>query len=110
MNKELFIEILNSLNKQDEVDSKCSEAFRVILPSDYISCYDNSILVNQLLKILKIDYNDDTRDSWIDYFVYELDFGKKYKEGSCTYKDGTFIDLSTSEALWNFLELENAKQ
>ena len=46
--KELFIETINEIEKQHRHDSKCSEAFRVVLPNDYISNYANHWLQNQL--------------------------------------------------------------
>ena len=44
------------------------------------------------------------KDEWIDYFCFELDFGKKWKEGVITEKDGTDIILKTPEDLYNLLE------
>ena len=44
------------------------------------------------------------KDEWIDYFCFELDFGKKWKEGVITEKDGTDIILKTAEDLYNLLE------
>lgn len=40
---------------------------------------------------------------WIDYYIYELDFGAEYTDKSCTYKNGDVIDISTPEALYDFL-------
>ena len=42
--KELFIETIEAIEKQHRHDAECSDAFRVILPYDYISCYENHYL------------------------------------------------------------------
>jgi hypothetical protein len=107
--KDLFIESLNQIQKQFEHDDKCHEAFSIILFNDYVSGYDYDLVLFQLLKIIKIYMNDNHKDSWIDYFIYELDFGKEYKEGCASYKNGDNIDLSSVETLYEFLlkEIEN---
>lgn len=103
--REFFIETINQLEKQYNHDTKCSEAFRVILPNDFISNYNNHFITNQLVKVIKIAMNDNHKESWIEYFMYELEFGKHYKEGCATLKDGTNIDLSNAGSLWDFLNL-----
>ena len=106
--KELFVETIDEIKKQYDHDEKCSEAFKVILPNDFISGYSNHILKNQLIKILQLSFNDAHKDSWIEYFMWELEFGKKYKKGMATEKDGTEINLSDASHLFDFL-IKNAK-
>ncbi|WPZ08764.1 hypothetical protein [Roseivirga spongicola] len=101
--KELFIETINQIEKQHKHDSKCSEAFRVILPDDYISCYNNEPLRSQLLKLVKLAMNDE-QTGWIEYFIWELDFGKDYKEGM-VQMEGENITLKTPSDLWEFLQM-----
>jgi hypothetical protein len=105
ISKELFIESIGAIEKQKIHDRKCSDAFRVILPHDYVSGYDNSCVVEQLIKVLKIATNDNHKDSWIDYFIWELDFGNLYKEGCVTINDKNFT-LKTASDLWDLLNFE----
>lgn len=105
--KKLFIKVLSSLERQEKYDSECSKYFSVLFPDSYVGLYDNSRVVNQILKLLKIAFDDNHRDSWIDYFIYELEYGKKYKQGCATNKDGSFIDLSNSDTLFDFLILQS---
>lgn len=107
--KELFVETINAIKKQQEHDDKCHDAFSIILPDDYVSGYDNHVLANQLTKLLKLSMNDNHEDSWIEYFIWDLEFGDKYKEGCAMYKDDTNINLSDAENLYDFLvgELNN---
>jgi hypothetical protein len=102
--KELFIETINEIEKQHRHDSKCSEAFRVILPHDYVSNYANHYLLNQLVKILKIAMDDNHQDSWIEYFMWELDFGAKYSIG-CVKIHNEDFELKTASDLWNLLNI-----
>ena len=103
--KELFIETINALEKQHRHDVKCSEAFRVILPNDYISNYNNHWLQNQLVNILQIAMNDNVAHSWIEYFIWELDFGLKYSKGCVKIQDKDF-ELKTASDLWDLLNLK----
>ena len=102
--KELFVETINEIEKQHRHDSKCSEAFRVILPNDYISNYANHWLQNQLVKVLQIAMNDNHKDSWIEYYMWELDFGVKYSKG-CVKIQGKDFELKTASDLWDLLNV-----
>ncbi len=101
--RNLFIETINEIKKQYDHDNKCYEAYKVIFADDYVSGYDNHWIQNQLIKLLKVALNDDHKDSWIEYFLYELDFGKKYKRGCATDVDGTIINISDAGHLYDYL-------
>ena len=102
MTKELFIATINSIQKQIEIDRKNSSMLQEMFPDDSIYCgYNNSELFNALNKILKESMKDEY--DWIDYFMYELDFGEKYYDGCVLDKDKSIIDLSTAENLYEFL-------
>ena len=102
MNKELFVSTFNSIKKQLEIDRKNSSILQEMFPDDSIYCgYNNSELFNALNKILKESMKDEY--DWIGYFMYELDFGKKYRKGMVKESDGSIIDLSNAERLYEFL-------
>lgn len=103
MDKQLFIDSINALKKQSEHDNNCYNAFKVILPHCHVTSYDNSVITEAFISFLKIEMKDTNKDGWIDYFIYELDYGKNYTEGMCKYKDGSIIDISTPEKLFDFL-------
>ena len=105
MTKDLFTETISEIAKQHNHDRKCAEAFKVFLPNDYTSNYDNHWLQNQLVKILQLEMNDNTEHSWIEYFMYELDFGRKWKKGNVIIK-GKNVPLKNSHDLWDLLNLE----
>jgi hypothetical protein len=96
--KELFIETMEALEKQALHDEKCVGAMEVVF--DGYCGYDNHWVTNQLIKLAQVAMGD--KDSWIEYWIYELDFGKNYKEG-CVMDKGEFVPLETSEDLYNML-------
>ena len=108
ISKVLFIETIEAIKAQASHDEKCSNAFSIILPDSHISLYNNSFLEDSLLKILQIAMNDTSEHSWIEFFFYDLDYGKGYYEGCASYKDGNPIDLSDAGKLWEFLVIDNS--
>ena len=104
--EEVFIQNIEALKKQHDHDRKCSDAFAVILPNDYTSNYNNDVLYNQLIEILKVAMNDDTENSWIEYYVWELDFGRKFKKGMVKIYEKD-ISLKTPLDLWKILTENN---
>lgn len=55
----------------------------------------------KFVNLLKTVMHDD--GDWIDYFIYERDYGKDLKLGDVTESDGTPIPMSTAEELYDFL-------
>ena len=66
---------------------------------------DSRIIICQpevaIVRLLENVFND--KGHWIQYFLYELDWGKKYEDGCITDIDGSFIRLSTIRELYEFL-------
>lgn len=102
--KGLFIESIWEIKKQIEHDRKCAEAFKILLPNDYTSCYDNHWVIEQLIKVLKIHTDDYYGQSWIEYFIYDLDFGAKWTPEKVKI-DGISSSLQNPYDLWELLEL-----
>jgi len=102
--QEEFVKYINAHKANYERTCKFTDA--IALAFDGFPVYQlDDILTASYVDMLKVIMKDTTRDSWIEYFIYELDYGVKYKEGSIIEKDGTFIDLSTPEKLYDFLIL-----
>lgn len=101
MNKKLFKECMLAIKNQMKYDDKCTKAFQTILPNDFISGYNNSILQEQLIAVLK-EYMHDFGD-WVNYFIWDLEFGNKWHEG-CVTQDDKDVKLKTIDDLWELLE------
>lgn len=98
ISKEKFCEYLKAI----EIQHNCEDDIRKI-SNKYnveISVTNNAYeeIIVQMLELVTDDkFND------VDYFIYELDFGKKYNDGMVVM-DGKKIDFSTSEKLYDYLE------
>ena len=100
MTKELFIETILQMERQHTYDIQCNKSFAVILPNDHISGYDNHLLQDQLIKLLSVVIEDSL--NWIEYFIYELDYGKKWKRTSVSI-EGKSFKLKTPSDLWHLI-------
>lgn len=103
LSREVFIDCINAIQQQHDHDSICNDAFEILLPSDYVTGYDNSMLRKGLMSLLKYIMNDS--GEIIEYFILELDFGKEQTLEFCARnEDGSMIDLSDAGKLYSFLE------
>lgn len=104
--KPLFKSAIRALQQQRDHDRKCTKALATVFPADHIICgYDTHVVEEMLVAILKQAMDDDHKHSWIDYYIYELDFGRSWKESSITI-DNKSIRLQTIDDLWELLTME----
>ena len=98
----MFCAAINAIKlqqEQDEINSKkLGKIYINAFPANLI--YDNSILSEMIILLLKELTDDKFND--INYFIYELDFGK-HGDGSITTENGEQIDLSSPEKLFDYL-------
>ena len=71
----------------------------------YEKCIDK--IVSLLSKIMCCKDIDTWGTNDIDYFIYELDFGKKWPEYSAYDEHGAPIPMRTPEELYDYLIKEN---
>ena len=98
--KKQFIQSIEAIRKQMDYDHECTKSFQKILKNDFVSGYDNNIIIEHLIKLLAELTKD--KSDWIGYYVYELDFGKEYIEG-CVTQDEKNIPLKNPKDLWNLI-------
>ncbi len=98
--KDEFIKFLNAIKQQEEHDQKFSENLEKSF-IDFQGWYDNSFLFDTIDSFLRNEMQD--IGGWIDYFRFDLEFGSKWTKDSCSEKDGTIIDISTLDKLYDFL-------
>jgi len=103
VSKEMFCSTLEAIKNQKEHDRKCMKALQIVFADAFLCAYNNQEIENKLVEILQVATNDKHKNSWIEYWIYELECGKRYKHGSVTNADKSIIDLSTSEKLYEFL-------
>ena len=108
MNKELFIEAIEAIQKQVQLDIEVSKHLGKAFPDAFEANLlpKNHFLQNALLHVLQVEMNDlqlcEHGQSWIEYFLWELNFGEEWKPGTVT-ENGKDIPLKTTDDLWNLL-------
>lgn len=104
IDKEQFINAISDVESVYRYQEGLNNYFRKNNVDGYIFQPDCSSTV---IGLLHNTLGEKDKDGWIDYFCFELDFGKKWKEGTITEKDGTDIVLKTAEDLYNLLEKQS---
>jgi len=95
---EQFKSALFDIKRFQEAQDSINNGFKMLGQDSRIMITLPESLV---VKLLEAVFND--KGEWIQYFLYELDWGKKYEDGCITDTDGSFIKLSTIEELYEFL-------
>lgn len=112
LEKQEFVDIICRLKDSTELVDKVDELFRNSRENLECDCCNGAGLqisheglVVKLLEML-------LRDSFgnVSYFIYELDYGKEYRQGCITDEKGENIDISTPEKLYDYLVSEYEKQ
>lgn len=103
ISKEKFVEIINRLKNYNELQNKINDLFKDNIDNkemDFMNagsiCIGHESVVVYLLERM---FDTDM----ISYFIYELDYGEKYKEGCVLDENMNEIDLSTAEKLYDYL-------
>ena len=110
MTKDLFVKSILALKAQFEHDNKISEKLSEVFPNAFEAnlLYDNHWLRNSLIENLQIAMNDefDTqfKQSWIEYFCFDLNFGAENNKLKVFDKNKKEIPMSTPEQLYDFLK------
>lgn len=107
LTKQEFVDILSRLREATELVDKVEELFRDSrenLECDF--CNGAGLQISHegiVVKLLERLMRDNAGN--ISYFIYELDYGKKYQEGCISDQSGN-IDISTPEKLYDYLMKE----
>lgn len=109
ISKQTFIECINNIKKQYERDSIFSDAVNNYFDQDLDNSLPRNYILDSLVKILQQHFNDENAHSWIEYYLWELEFGTK--DGNVKIENKPF-ELKTPEQLYNLLitlKLKNHK-
>ena len=100
VSREIFTEVIEEVQKSYDYQEGLNNFFEKNSVDGYIYQPDCICAVIKLLHNIFIE--KDTNE-WISYFCFEINFGRKYKEGLVLDKDGKNINLSTIDDLYNLL-------
>lgn len=114
ISKEQFVKIINRLKEADETVNKVNNILKNTsdsIENDFMNASAMSISHESLVvELLQDIFNDKLN---ITYWLYELDYGRKYYDGCVQETNGSIIDISTPEKLYDILikemEEQNAK-
>lgn len=102
--KQEFINIMDSLKEASKIQDKINDIFRNAknnIINDFCNAGALSISHEQIVVDLLSNMFNNEED--IGYFIYELDYGTKYKDGMIAENNGDIIDLSDSGKLYDYL-------
>lgn len=103
MNKDEFVEIINDLQKLDEQQDKLCDVMKELSPDFHVYFYPLSKPIGMVIDLLNEMFEQDILNSDIDYYAYELDWGRKGNEMPITEKDGTEYRLTDAGKLYDYL-------
>ncbi len=100
-----FVDVLNRLREATDLQEQVDKLFRNSrenIENDFcnaaaLQISHESSVVFLLKRIMHDQYE------YIDYFIYELDYGRKYEAGMITDENGQDIDIHTPELLYDFI-------
>lgn len=98
MTKQEFNKILTELQSTNEAANAIDNALRKLSPD--FGGISFGRYENLLVETLELYFKD--KSLWISYFIYELDWGRKYKDG-CVTSRGRNIPLKTIDDLYDLL-------
>lgn len=108
MDKQLFIEAIEAIQKQLQLDSEVSKHLGKAFPYAFEANLlpRNHFLLNALIHVLQVEMNDlqlcEYGQSWIEYFLWELNFGEENYRKKVT-QNGKEIKMSNAAELYDFL-------
>lgn len=103
ISKKEFVEIIERLKNYNDLQDKIDDLFKNNIDNkemDFMNagsiCIGHESVVVELLENM---FNTDM----ISYWIYELDYGREYKDGYVRDVEGNNIDISTLEKLYDYL-------
>jgi hypothetical protein len=105
MKKDIFIAAIKAIQAQYKYDNNIANHLEQAFPNAFRATLlpDNTILQQGLIEVLKDAMNDE--GNWIEYFIFELDFGRKNDILKVTFND-VEQPLHTPTDLYNLLKKE----
>lgn len=103
LSRKEFVKIINRLKETNDFVQRTNDEARKLqdaIESDFFNSMSLAISHESLVvKLLENMFNDKDILSW---WLYELDYGREYKEG-CFTENEKIIDISTTEKLYDYL-------
>lgn len=101
ISKTEFTDTLTTLKDQAKRFDKLRDAMQDLCPDFYVDFYPQSIYEDLVINTLARFFPHSIDD--INYFAYKLNYGADWKKDSITDIDGTPINISTPQELYDYL-------
>ena len=103
LSKKMFVRTINFLEERDKQMDKINELFTKEFEDSIFYPYfkHEKMIVDILMEVM------DDQGEWIEYYLYENDYGHDLKPDSVQEADGTPINITTPEKLYDFLVKEH---
>jgi hypothetical protein len=101
--RKTFITMIGELRMINEAENELNKAFKNFEPDFNYICFGRYETL--VVKALEFAFKDES--SWISYFIYDLEFGKKWHKKCVTDKNGKDIPLKNANDLYNLLISDN---
>lgn len=105
ISKDKFFEILNYFQENEQFEESLRQLLKnSVRSTDFMDAamFTDCKMIDYVIYLLEDNFNDSS-EGWIGYWIYELNYGKEWRPGCVTLKDGTDIKLQSKEDLYNFL-------
>lgn len=114
MKKETFCKIIRALEKartsadeiEDGIENTLRNTSRFRNDMDFVDLFGllhNTELENELIGALETEFELPEKNNTLQYFIYDLEFGKKYTSGCLTDDKGNDVSIATPEELYDTL-------
>lgn len=104
LSKDKFKRAIEHIKQHSDLEKGLCEALEAMSPDCYVSAFVYSKYETLVIDLMKEALGLDAEVDWIEYFIYELEFGAKFKIGCVVEADGKAVDLSTPAALYDYLQ------
>lgn len=104
MSKESFCRVMDNYKSMWNFTDDLNDLFRKYKSDGEVY---PPMCTETVIDLLEFIFND--KDQWINYWIFELDFGKNYEDGYVKDEHGEVIALKTAEDLYDLL-VRNMKE
>ena len=101
--KEQFVKVMNFMKDRDESFEQLSDAMENLAEGFHVDFFPNYDYNAQIVFLLSLLLNEPTEDTLIDYFIYELEWGKSNHASTAFTFNNHQYDLSSIEKLYDAL-------
>ena len=104
MNKKSFVTIIDGVRDYWDSMLKLESALNIQIDENFMTK-----IIDNVLNAVSDDMeeNDDTHESWVSYYAFELDFGRAEYADKAVTVDGIVYPLTTAKELYDFLKIMN---